>query len=104
MSKSGADEAMERSALSEVETAVGRLLEEMDLLRERTLRAETRVRDVEALLRRFTRGDEDPARLQRRAGELETENDELRARIVEARETVERLLARIRFLEEQDDG
>ncbi|TVP57029.1 MAG: hypothetical protein EA351_06795 [Gemmatimonadales bacterium] len=92
---------MERKALSEVEGAVGRLLEEMDRLRQRTLRAETRVRDVEALLRRFTRGDDDPAQLQKRATELQAENEEMRGRIEEGRESVERLLARIRFLEEQ---
>jgi predicted RNase H-like nuclease (RuvC/YqgF family) len=94
-------EGLERKALSEVEGAVGRLLEEMKRLEARTQRAETRVRDVEALLRRFTRGDEDPAQLQRTVSGLQEENEELRSRIEEGREAVERLLARIRFLEEQ---
>ena len=101
MSESAASEAMERKALSEVEGAVGRLLDEMDRLKQRTVRAETRVRDVEALLRRFTRGDDDPAQLQRRTGELQAENEDLRSRIEEGREVVDRLLARIRYLEEQ---
>ena len=94
-------DGLERKALSEVESAVGRLLDEMKRLESRTLRAETRVRDVEALLRRFTRGDEDPAQLQRKISGLQEENEEMRSRIEEGREAVDRLLARIRFLEEQ---
>lgn len=101
MSESAGSEAMERQALSQMEGAVGRVLDEMTRLRERTRRAETRVRDVEALLRRFTRGDDDPAQLQRRVSDLQSENEDLRVRIEEGREAVERLIARIRFLEEQ---
>ncbi|TVP74496.1 MAG: hypothetical protein EA352_10675 [Gemmatimonadales bacterium] len=101
MSTSGEAERQEREALSLLERAVGRLLAEMEAHEVRTRRAEARVRDVEALLRRFTRGDADPARLQERVGELEEENQELRRRLDEGRESVDRLLARIRFLEEQ---
>ncbi len=84
-----------------LETAVARLLERMDGLRERTRAAEARVQDVEELLRRFTRGDDDPARLVERLKATERENADLRARLEQGREGVERLLARIRFLEDQ---
>lgn len=100
---SGSEEAErpEREALAALERAVGRLLAEVEAHEVRTRRAEVRVRDVEALLRRFTKGEDDPARLQARLTDLEEENTDLKARMEEARESVDRLLARIRFLEEQ---
>jgi predicted RNase H-like nuclease (RuvC/YqgF family) len=90
-----------REALARLEAAVGRLIDERVRLGLRTRTAEARVRDLEALLRRFTRGDSDPVSLQRRLAEVEAERDELRGRVQEGREGVERLLSRIRFLEEQ---
>ncbi len=103
MSTSGDDraEGVEREAFERLDGAVSELLAELERLRLRTRRAEARVRDVEALLRRFTRGEEDPARLQIRIREVREENEALRARIREGREGVDRLLARIRFIEEQ---
>lgn len=101
MSASAENDGSDRQALSHLEAAVGRLLEETERLRGRTARAETRVRDVESLLRRFTKGEDDPAQLQRRLSDLQEENRELKRRIEEGGEAVDRLLARIRFLEEQ---
>jgi predicted RNase H-like nuclease (RuvC/YqgF family) len=101
VSASAESESLDRQALSTLESAVSRLLAEAERLRARTALAETRVRDVESLLRRFTKGEEDPARLQRRVTDLRAENRELRKRIEEGGEAVDRLLARIRFLEEQ---
>ena len=101
MSGSEAPDGAERQALARVEGAVTRLLETVDGLRARTTRAEARVAEVETLLRRFTRGDADPASLERRVRELGEENAELRRRLEEGREGVDRLLARIRFIEEQ---
>ncbi len=94
-------DAMDRQALQRLEGAVGRLLSEVVQLRARARKSEARVRDVEALLRRFTTGEEDAMRLQDRLAALSDENRELRNRMEEGREGVERLLARIRFLEEQ---
>lgn len=91
----------EKEALSDLETQVGRVLEEMQRLRERARKAERRATDAEALLRNFTTGKDDPAGLRRRMRDMEDENEGLRSRIQEGREGVERLLARIRFLEEQ---
>jgi predicted RNase H-like nuclease (RuvC/YqgF family) len=103
VSKSGvADEAgSDRQAMARLEAAVGRALKQLESLRSRADGAEARVRDVEALLRRFTRGDDDPARLLERLRIAERENGELRDRLDRGREGVERLLARIRFLEEK---
>jgi predicted RNase H-like nuclease (RuvC/YqgF family) len=101
VSESAVDDQVERQAFQRLEGAVGRLLEELATLKRRSDAAEARVAEVEALLRRFTKGTADPADLERRTRALETENEELRTRIEEAREGVDRLLARIRFLEEQ---
>jgi predicted RNase H-like nuclease (RuvC/YqgF family) len=101
VSGSGGGEATDRQALARLERAVGDLLEETDRLRGRAARSEARVRDLEVLLRRFTKGEDDPARLLARVAEVEAENEELRNRVREGRDGVERLLARIRFLEDQ---
>lgn len=91
----------DREALSDLEAQVGRVLQEVQRLRDRARKAERRATDAEALLRNFTSGRDDPAGLRRRMRELEDENEGLRGRIQEGREGVERLLGRIRFLEEQ---
>jgi predicted RNase H-like nuclease (RuvC/YqgF family) len=101
VSASGESETIERQALLRLESAVGRLLSELEALRARSERAEVRVTEVETLLRRFTKGDVDPADLERASRQLVAENAELRERIEESREGVDRLLARIRFMEEQ---
>jgi predicted RNase H-like nuclease (RuvC/YqgF family) len=101
MSASGEAENPERKAFRGAEAAVGRLLKELTALRARTLQAEERVAEVELLLRKFTKGDADPAGLERKTKALEDENAELRRRLEQGRDGVDRLLARIRFIEEQ---
>lgn len=93
-------DATERQALTRLEAGVGRLLSEREDLSRRVEFAEGRVQDLEALLRRFTKGDADPAALQATISRLELENDSMREKIREGREGVDRLLARLRFLED----
>jgi predicted RNase H-like nuclease (RuvC/YqgF family) len=97
----GADDSLDRQAMDRLERAVTRLLQEVDVLRLKSARGEQRVREMESLLRRFSKGQEDPVRLQSRVDALTEENERLRARIREGLEGVERLLARIQFLEDQ---
>ena len=94
-------EPMEREALTRLDEAVGRMMDELELLRGRVRRAEAQARDAQALLRRFSKGDDDPAQQHDRMMALEEENRELRERLEKGREGIERLLARIRFLEEE---
>lgn len=103
MSKPGdnAENGTERAALQGLETAVGKLLDRVRDLAKRADKAETRRAEVEDLLKRITTGDESPADMHGRLRHLETENEDLRGRLGEGRETVERLLAKIRFLEDQ---
>lgn len=91
----------ERETFVRLEAAVGRLLEEYAQMRERALRAETHARSLEELLTRYRTGTEDPGELVTRLRSTKLENQELRSRLEEGRDGVERLLAQIRFLEEQ---
>lgn len=95
------DDGAERAALKTLEGAVGRLLRRVRALDERARSNESRREELEDLLRRITSGDETPAGMHRRVQLLERENEELRRRLGEGREAVERLLAKIRFLEQQ---
>ena len=57
--------------------------------------------EMETLLRKFTGGEEDPSDLLSRLQRLEDENGVLTERLRKGRDGIQRLLARIRFLEEQ---
>lgn len=89
------------AALGGLERAVERALRRVAQMEQTLAGARKRRDEVEVLLTRMADGDENPARMQRRIEALESENADLRRRIDEGREGVERLLARIRFLEEQ---
>ena len=84
-----------------LEKAVDGTLSRLEELRVRLQKAEEQGKDMDELLRKFTGEDEDPAQLLARLRSLESENLELLDRLQKGREGVERLLARIRFLEEQ---
>jgi hypothetical protein len=87
-------EAEEREAFARLERAVDKLLDERASLL-------GKVRELESVLERLKKGKADPVELQSRIARMETENRELRGRIEEGREGVDRLLGRLRFLETQ---
>ena len=89
------------SGLPALEAVVGRALEEMRGLRERAAAAAQRAAELEALLGSFQSGGDSPERMKQRLDLAQAENQELRARVGQALETVERLLARVRYLEDQ---
>jgi len=91
----------EKAALRELERAVAGALERLRSLRARAEEAEARERDLQELLRRFTGDPEEAGRLLGRMRALQAENADLRQRLDRGREGVERILARLRFLEEQ---
>jgi chromosome segregation ATPase len=96
MSVSGDSKAdfQEREALARLDKAVGKLLDERIALL-------GRVGELEALLDRMRKGKADPVELQSRLSRMESENRELKGRIEEGREGIDRLLSRLRFLENQ---
>lgn len=102
MSNSGDNAApSERVVFQRLERAVGEALSRLERTRLRAEAAEARSGELQELLKRFT-GDEGAAgRLLTRLKTLEEQNEDLRTRLEKGRESVERLLAQIRFLEGQ---
>lgn len=92
----------DREALARLDEAVGAVLDRLERTEARLQEAEERSRELEAILERFRSGEEDPAEVVRRAERLAEENEALRKRLDEGRGVVERIRARIRFLEEQE--
>ena len=90
----------ETEAVDDLEEVLEKVLRRISTLKARVEDAEERRDALRQLLEQFQSGGEDPAELARRARELEEENQELRRRLEEGRGTVERMLARVRFLEE----
>jgi hypothetical protein len=84
-----------------LELSVRRLLDDHERVRERERAAERRIQELETLLREVTGGGLDPVALNARVAALEAENRELVRRLEEARERVSRIIARLRFLEEE---
>ena len=97
----GQTSTREREALSRLDEAVGGLLDELERLRKEHGEATSKAAELEELLANFVEGESEPGALVERVRELESENGDLRVRLEEGREGIRRMLARIRFLEEQ---
>ena len=87
--------------LDRLAEAVADAVQEIESLRARLAQAEARVGESDELLREFVGGKQDPADLARRLNQLEEENKALRARIEDGRASVERVLAKIQFMEDR---
>jgi len=87
--------------MGRLEGAVGRALERVRQLERELDDARGQTADLDRVLSRVTGGELPPSALLERVKALEGENAALRARISDGRERVERLLAKIRFLEKQ---
>jgi predicted RNase H-like nuclease (RuvC/YqgF family) len=83
-----------------LELAARRLLGEHDRLRRHADQSSRRIRELEEALAGVSAGTLDPVALTDRLERLEAENRDLRTRLETARERVEALLGRLRFLEE----
>jgi hypothetical protein len=77
------------------------MLDRLTWMNDRMSLAEEKSEELEELLRRFTGHEVEPGDMVSRLRKLEEENVDLRARLDQGREGVERLLAKIRFLENQ---
>jgi hypothetical protein len=84
-----------------LEQAVGRALQRIRELEARLGEAERRAEELDDVLLDVSGGEQKPTVLVDRVNRLEAENQELLERLAQGREGVERLLARIRFLEDQ---
>lgn len=83
-----------------LEDVVRRLLDDHAEWRNRAERAEHRLAELEATLRENSAEGLDAVRLAERVETLRRENEDLRRRLSGAREAIERIMSRLRFLEE----
>lgn len=97
----GRKKALEWDGFQALDEAVVRTLEELKSFRKRALDAERRSTELEALLKGFKSGKETVGSMKQRLTRLEEENRDLRSRVGHGRGMVERMLARIDFLEDQ---
>ena len=91
----------ERQSLQRLEASVSRALERIRQLEGELQDSRRQSGELDQVLGRITQGDLPPSSLMERLRALEAENADLRQRLAGGRERVERLLAKIRFLEEQ---
>jgi predicted RNase H-like nuclease (RuvC/YqgF family) len=85
--------------LRRLERSLERLLSEHEALRSRAAAAERRIRELEEALQGVSSGTLDPIALAQRADTMERENRQLNKRLAQAHETVQRIVARLQFLE-----
>lgn len=85
-------------AAEEVAALVQALGEELAAFRQRALKAEARVKELEAA------GGGDLVAMQQRITALETENQAMQARVDAAAERTEGLLERVRFTRQQTEN
>ena len=85
--------------LNELEAAVEDAVDRIRGLGEELRATRARRDEVEALLQRMNTGEESPAHMARELRTLQAENEELRRRLTEGKAVVERLLARVNYLE-----
>lgn len=90
----------ERAAFQELDEAIGTLIEELSTMKARASEAESKSAELEELVQRFTGDDAEAGRMLTRLKDLESENTDLKERLDRGRDGVERLIARIKFLEE----
>jgi len=89
------------AAFDALEHAIDEVLDRLAWLHERAALAEEKGEDLQNLLHRFTGAEVDPAQMIARLRKLEVENADLLSRLEQGRATVDRLLAKIKFLEGQ---
>jgi len=91
----------DQRAFDRLEEAAAQLVDTVEELRTRVQAAEEKNAELSELVRRFTGDEAEADRLLSRLTSLQDQNEDLRSRMDEGRDGVDRLLARIRFLEEQ---
>ncbi|MFG1691712.1 hypothetical protein ACGF5M_06120 [Gemmatimonadota bacterium] len=91
----------DQKAFARLDEVVSQTVSRLEALRTRVEEVQAREADMRGLLGQFTSGELDPAEIMGHVRTLEEENEMLRRRLRDGKEAVERLLARIRFLEEQ---
>ena len=102
MSNSGDSAAPSaQAAFTKLEGVAGETLKHLATMTKRARAAEKEAAELNDLMRRFTGNPREAGEVLTKLKQLEDENQDLRNRLDEGRAGVERLLAKIRFLENQ---
>ena len=97
----GNGEGLEQAAFIELERIVDAALRHLGEVTRRAEMAEDRNAEFEALIKRFAGDEGDAAKVLHRLAELEEDNENMRSRLEAGQVSVDKLIAKIRFMEEQ---
>ena len=90
-----------QEAFTSLESAVGEALKRLEVMTRRAEAAEQKSAELTELMRRVSGSPEEAGDLLTRLKRLEDENADLRDRLHRGRQGVDRLLAKVQFLENQ---
>ena len=96
-----ANEVSPDQAVKRLEKAVTAALDQVEQLKGELVRMRTQGEALEGLLKGVTSGEEGPREMIDKLHILEEENRDLRSRLDQGRAGVDRILARVKFLEEK---
>ena len=97
----GNGEGLEQAAFIELERIVDAALRQLGEVTRRAEMAEDRNAEFEALIKRFAGDEGDAGQVLHRLAELEEDNQNMRSRLEAGQVSVDKLIAKIRFMEEQ---
>ena len=97
----GNGEGLEQAAFIELERIVDAALRHLGEVTRRAEMAEDRNTEFEALIKRFVGDEGDAGQVLHRLAELEEDNENMRSRLEAGQVSVDKLIAKIRFMEEQ---
>lgn len=92
----------EALAFEALERAVTQALAHIETMETQVAAAQARSAELGEVVKRFTGEPGEADRILTRLGDLEHENEDLKRRLTEGRDGVDRLLAKIRFLENHE--
>jgi hypothetical protein len=95
------DTGLRLEEFDRLELALRRLFDALEAQRRRAQQGEARIRELEAALQGVSTGTLDPMELGERVRELEVENRALRVRVHDAEALVQRIQARLQFMEDE---
>ena len=97
----GNGEGLEQAAFIELERIVDAPLRQLGEVTRRAEMAEDRNAEFESLNKRFAGDEGDAGQVLHRLAELEEDNENMRSRLEAGQVSVDKLIAKIRFMEEQ---
>ena len=97
----GNGEGLEQAAFIELERIVDAALRHLGEVTRRAEMAEDRNAEFESLIKRFAGDEGEAGQVLQRLAELEEDNENMRSRLEAGQVSVDKLIAKIRFMEEQ---